>query len=179
MAVVPASEIKGRPVIAIDEGVQIGVVERLYLDLPSRRLIGLAIDPGGSSLAQTPRIMADIGEILAIGPDVLTVASRAAVTGEALAAYDGPLVDVDDLRGLDVITEDGVKLGQVSTVELDRDDRRLALLEISKGRLKPPMHLPASSLRAIGLEAIVAASPATETPVPPLQQEGLGAEPIP
>jgi sporulation protein YlmC with PRC-barrel domain len=155
MSSILSSELKGRPVIAVDEGARIGVVERLYLDLASGRLIGAAVDPGGSALDQVPRIMLDIDDVRTIGPDVVTVATRSAPHGQLLATYDGPLIDVDDLIGLDVLTEAGERRGTVSAIDLDLERRRLAAVHVSPGRFKPSIRLEAALLRTLGLESVI------------------------
>lgn len=108
-------EMKGRPVITIDEGERMGQVSDAVLDLAARRLVSLLVSTGG--LIGGSRHTLDVGAIHRIGPDAIMVQRRS----ELRDGEDVPegLVRLSELRGRAIVTEAGQELGHVAGILID------------------------------------------------------------
>ncbi|MDX1662289.1 MAG: PRC-barrel domain-containing protein [Candidatus Promineifilaceae bacterium] len=112
-----SSDVVGKPVISIDEGRQLGTVKDLYLDQPLSRVKGIHLGREGL-LKRKPRFIAREA-ILLIGADAVLVNSAGAVLdGEKDARWE-EWVRRDQVRGREVTTPGGTRLGRIGDVLVD------------------------------------------------------------
>ncbi len=99
--------------------------------------------------------MIDATEVDTLGPDVLAIASRAAVRGAATSARYTELVGLDELTRRQVLTEGGMSLGHVVGVEFDEETFQLTGLEIGAGLFKKPTVIPFEQVLTVGADVVV------------------------
>jgi uncharacterized protein YrrD len=126
-----AKDLLKKPVIATTSGQQLGEVDQLLFEPGQHALYGMVIkarDGGPSLLLQREQIRS-------IGKDAITVEREESTerfdansTAQHLANTGG------HLGGLEVMTEDGEKLGKVDNVMLN-EDGTVASYQISSGPL--------------------------------------------
>ena len=176
---------KGLAVLSIAAGKQLGAVDHVYLDAAAKRVVGFHVTSGGGFLSSDPDagLMVDAADVHSLGPDALTLDDAAAAHGAALAATYGGLLPIDDLLKRRVVTEDGVNLGQVASVEFDERTFRLLEIEVSPGFFKGNKRIPIADVISVGEDAVMVAgavlaaadaetTPPPEEPTDPLPRDG-------
>ena len=129
-----ALDLKGLPVIAADEGEQLGKITRVFLDPDARAITGFAFDaPHGLLQPEwSPRV--DMAQVQSLGPDAVLVSSRddvrAARTDERFPA----LIEIDDLLGRTALSLAGKSLGKVTGIMFDNQSFAVTEIEVAPGR---------------------------------------------
>lgn len=158
-------ELRGMPVLALQEGERLGQVRDLILDPAARQVVALILDRrvGGED-----QVVAT-ANIHNIGPAAITVEDRSSLIPlsriprfQELARMGKPI------QGKMVISEAGVRLGKVDDLEIDVQTFRLTSL-VLQGFLGRGQVVSADLIRTIGTDAIVVCEqePAGGAPVPP------------
>lgn len=98
---VNAANVKGIPVISIADSEKVDTVDRIYVDLDSKELVGVEITEHGDMLVPNSSFTIDPEEVHSLESDALTIESRAAKTREQV----GSLEDIDDILKRKVVTE--------------------------------------------------------------------------
>ena len=145
------------PVIGIAEGEQFGTVARAYLDAATKRVVGFAFSAGGGLLAPDSEPKLDTADIQSLGSGALTLSDRAAVRGEETNRRFGELVEVNDLVHRPVLTEGGVAVGRVASVDFDEHGFALQAIEVTPGVFKHNTTIPADRVRSIGPDFVIVA----------------------
>jgi uncharacterized protein YrrD len=144
-------ELKGMPVLALEEGERLGQVRGLILDPVARQVVALILDRrvGGED-----QIVAT-ANIRTVGPAAITVENRSSLIPlsriprfQELARQGKPI------QGKMVISEAGERLGQVDDLEVDVETFGLVSL-VLKAFLRHGQVIPADRVRTIGTDAIV------------------------
>lgn len=110
-------DIVSKPIITIDEGRFLGNVKGLYLDQDLQRVSGLFL--GREGLFKRRDRLIGRKDVVVFGLDAVLV-RHAAVVDDAQAHTDrAAWLRLDDLRGRDVVTPGGTRVGQIGDVVLD------------------------------------------------------------
>lgn len=122
------SEALGKTIIAADSGEKVGQVDDVLIDAARHQVMGLLITEG---LMSRQRIV-PFGEVQTVGQDAVIVrtASTLADAREWLA-QGRPANRSRDLRGKDVITTEGMRLGKVHDLIADPRTGHLSGLELT------------------------------------------------
>jgi uncharacterized protein YrrD len=149
-----SKQIKGLPVISIAEGAKVGVVGEAWLDEPHKRVAAFTITDSAGMLAfDTVTIgWLDASHVQAIGPDALMIQDASALTE---SPPGGNLLAVGDLARRPVVTEGGKELGQISSVEFNRQGLEVTALEISAGLFSGNRQVTADQIVNVGEEMVI------------------------
>jgi uncharacterized protein YrrD len=172
-------ELKGMPILTLEEGVRLGEVRDLIVDPTSAHVLALVLDrraPGGET-----QVVAT-ANVRHVGAAAITVENRGSLVllsqvprFQELARLRRPI------EGRMVISENGERLGQVADLLVDETTFRADSL-ILRSLMKRGPAIPIARVRTIGTDAIVVrpeppAEPAapivSEVPVAPLPVEPL------
>jgi sporulation protein YlmC with PRC-barrel domain len=164
--VMKASSLKGKAVVSVADGVQIGRVEDVLFDTAALRVAALTLSTtGGQSVLP-------FAAVRSLGADAVTVETATATQAAVIQPGAGnPLLRaLGDLTGLKVVNGEGVYLGDIRDVTIDRASGALTELEAHSGGVLglggTSVTVPASTIRGIGPELITVDMP------PPVTDEG-------
>lgn len=144
-------ELKGMPVLTLQEGERLGQVRELILDPVARQVVALVLDRrvGGED-----QIIAT-ANIRNVGSAAITVENRSSLIPlsgiprfQELARMGKPI------HGKMVLSETGARLGQVDDLEVDVQTFRLVSL-VLKGFLRRGQVISTDLVRTIGADAII------------------------
>ena len=152
-------DVKGRPVINIVDGEKVGTIDRVYLDLAAKRVVGFSIATPGRRFggAGEPGPTVAASAVRSLGPDAMTVEDVAAAHAAWVGADYGGVLTADDLAGRKVVTEGGTEVGQAAAVEFDDGTFAITALEVSHGLFRTKARIPADRLVRIGPDVVVVA----------------------
>jgi sporulation protein YlmC with PRC-barrel domain len=146
---------KGRAVVSIAEGECLGTIARAYVHQTDKCIVGFGVDPGTSWREPDRAYLIDTDRVVSLGPDVLTIADRTELGGQAITAAFDRLVEFDELNGRSVFTENGEHLGTVSRIDLDPETLRLTAVAIAAGRGQSPREIPIDRVTTLGAGVVV------------------------
>ncbi len=155
---VNSKHLKGITVLGIEDGQQLGTIERAYLDPVNRRIAGFAVASLGGFLQPELDRLVDAEEVHSLGPDVMTVTDTLSPIGRTINARYAKLIDLNQLTGRQVITEGGTLIGQIASVEFDEASFRLTRLEASPGFFATATTFPVDHVITIGQDVVVVAN---------------------
>src|SRR5687768_5193836 len=111
-----ASDLKGMPVLSMNEGARVGHVKDLLLDTTALRVAMLLLStPDGESLVPFDKVRS-------LGSDAVTIESTAATQGTAGQTGVTGLRAVGEVLGLAVTSAEGTHLGDVKDLEFEASD---------------------------------------------------------
>jgi uncharacterized protein YrrD len=110
-----ASELKGRAVISLADAQKVGEIDNVLVDCSQNRVVGLRVKHGLFSSAQVLRA----ADVHSVGPDAITIANRELLVDRETAADLHPLPDLNDLSGINVVSESGTLMGSLDDVDVD------------------------------------------------------------
>jgi len=122
-----ASDLKGMAVVSLGEGTKLGEVDQPLFDLPNRRMCALHVK-GDSGIAVLP-----FEAIERIGSDAITVVTSRVTQTPGIDSSGQGLLDLEALRKLKIVNQDGTFLGKLSDVEFDPRDGHVTHLAAHKG----------------------------------------------
>jgi len=122
-----ASDLKGMAVISLGEGTKLGEVDQPLFDLPNRRVCALHVK-GDSGISVLP-----FEAIEGIGNDAITVVTSRVTQTPGIDSSGQGLLDLEALRKLKIVDQDGTFLGKLSDVEFDPRDGHVTHLAAHKG----------------------------------------------
>jgi sporulation protein YlmC with PRC-barrel domain len=126
------SNLHGLPVIAFEEGVQLGKVQDIYFDRQTKRIQGIAFKGGLWRREKAAYI--DAAEILKVGRDVVIVSRQAA---ETPLPDPGADVSLRHLKGLKATTHEGAHIGEVVDLNVNHEDGTITAIILDDNRLLP------------------------------------------
>lgn len=144
---ITSKEHSGKLLISITDGKKLGKVEGLYLDRDVRQVVGVFLGTEGFINRKALAIVRDAVQIF--GVDVLLAAGSDKVTALESIPDSATFILVDDLRGRDVQTEGGTRIGVMEDVLLDSE---LRVLGIALGKVH--VQGPLAERKAIARDAI-------------------------
>ncbi len=146
-----SSDVIGKPVITLDEGVRLGSVEDLLLDESQSRLLGFLVKPG--MLAEP--LIVNFSDIEAFGPDALISRSPS----DASHAATMPVNQQANMQGKRVVTRDGRNLGTVRDLYFDEQSGEILGYELAHntfaGLLPRRYVLPPSEGLTVGADVVL------------------------
>lgn len=148
-------QLKGLPVITLADGQTLGRVERAYLDPAAKRIVGFAYAASGGFMQPESSPMIDASDIEALDASGLVLADAAAVRGQETIARYVDLIDLHELTGRQVFTENGKSLGRILSLSFDEDTFALTALEVDAGFFANPTPVPAGQILTIGGDVVV------------------------
>jgi uncharacterized protein YrrD len=110
-----ASELKGRAVISLADAQKVGEVDNVLVDCSQNRVVGLRIKHGLFSSAQVLRA----GDVRSVGPDAVTIPNRELLVDRETASDVHGIPDLNDLSGINVVSESGTLMGSLDDVDVD------------------------------------------------------------
>jgi sporulation protein YlmC with PRC-barrel domain len=147
--------VKGLQVIT-HEGSRVGTVEQVFFDPATQRVAAFALeaDPERADAAAS---VVDAAAVHALGADALTLAADPGPGGASPGIDLNALVSMDELAKRQVMTESGVRLGQIAGIEVDPQTLRLERIEVSAGFFKGNKAIEAEQVTSLGSSAIMVA----------------------
>jgi sporulation protein YlmC with PRC-barrel domain len=138
----------GKPIISITDGKRLGEVKDLYLDQEMRQVAAVFLGREGLINRKTLVIARDAVRVYGI--DVWLVSGSDTVVGPEAIPESGTFILVGDLRGKELQTEGGTKIGVIDHVILDHEARVLGF-----GLGKVYSQGPLAERKAIARDAIM------------------------
>jgi sporulation protein YlmC with PRC-barrel domain len=118
-----SKEQSNKPLISITDGKRLGEIKDLYLD-PEMRQVS-AVFLGKEGLINRKTLMIARSAVQLLGVDVWLVTGSDIIVGPEEIAESGTFVLIGDLRGRELQTEGGTKIGVIDHVILDNEGRVL------------------------------------------------------
>ncbi|MBN1873563.1 MAG: PRC-barrel domain-containing protein [Anaerolineae bacterium] len=112
-----SKEHTGKLLISITDGKKLGEIKGLYLDPDARQVVGVFL--GTEGLINRKTLAMPQSAVQLCGIDVWLVAGSDTVTTLDALPDSATFIQVSDLRGREVQTEGGTKIGVVEDVLLD------------------------------------------------------------
>jgi len=164
--------INGISVVSLDAGEKLGSVNDIIFDDDGHAVAALGVHvASGSRAADLPEpSWLTAKDVHAIGPDALTVQSASVLQASPPA---GATLHLDDLLKRKVVTESGVYVGQVASVEVADNGPDVTAIEVSPGLLKSNRMVPIDQVSNIGEEMVIVTDAAVA------DQSGGESEPQP
>lgn len=157
---IASEELIGNPLISITNGELIAKVEDVRVDPKSLEAAAAITSAGGLLNREIEAVPADGVEvwgqdaILAKQPDVI-------VTAEELDGRDEWLSVSDDIRGYEVVAEDGTRIGTLADVALDSQGQIIGyeMADVAvEGRVKVANWIDVKATRSLGPDVLIVKS---------------------
>ena len=116
---ITSKELSNKPIISITDGKRLGEVKDLYLDQEMRQ--GVAIFLGKEGLISRKTLMIPRSAVQVYGIDVWLVSGSDVVSAPETIPESGTFTLIGDLRGREIQTEGGTKVGVIDHVILDQE----------------------------------------------------------
>jgi len=144
---ITAKEHTGKLLVSITDGKKLGEIKGLYLDLDARQVVGVFL--GTEGLINRKTLAMSQSAVQVCGVDVWLVSGPDKVVPLDNIPDSATFVLVSDLRGREIETEGGTKIGVVEDVLLDSGARVLGFA-LGKVYVQGPL----AERKAIAREAI-------------------------
>ncbi len=152
-------QIAGLAVVALEEGLKLGAVDRALYDPATLELRALQVTGEGRTF------IIPWGLITTIGADAVMVANSQATQTTTQGGTLGNLVDRRALQRLKVVDASGTLVGTLSDVESDQTTGAILRITVSKGgflgRFGETTVIDAAAIRGIGTDIVTVADPGT------------------
>jgi sporulation protein YlmC with PRC-barrel domain len=165
---ITSKELSNKPIISITDGKRLGEVKDLYLDQDLRQVAAIFL--GKEGLINRKTLVIPRGVVQIYGIDVLLVSGSDTISGLEAIPESGTLTLVGDLRGRELQTEGGTKVGVIDHVILDHEARVLGF-----GLGKVYAQGPLAERKTIARDAILNVGNAQEPMTINLAQAESGA----
>jgi sporulation protein YlmC with PRC-barrel domain len=120
---ITSKELSNKPIISITDGKKLGEVKDLYLDQEMRQVAAIFL--GKEGLINRKTLMIARSAVQVYGIDVWLVSGTDIVSGPEAVPESGTFTLIGDLRGRELQTEGGTKVGVIDHVILDDEARVL------------------------------------------------------
>lgn len=114
-----SKEIANRMVISLNEGKKLGQIEDVYLDLEMRRVVGIYLGSEGLIRRKDKVILRS--DVQVLGIDAWLVTDADVITPLNTIPDSATFTLVNNIRGREIQTDGGTKLGVVEDVILNLD----------------------------------------------------------
>lgn len=163
-------ELQGKPVLALEEGEEIGRVRGFLLDPAEARVVALVLDRRGPN--REPLIVATTN-LYQVGEAAITVEKRESLMPlSRVPRFQELARSQRSILGKPAITEDGARLGRVRDLVLEVPALRVEALLVG-GFPGKARRIPVGQVRTIGPDAVVVRLGGVEQP----PQPAVAAEP--
>ncbi|MCR4427615.1 MAG: PRC-barrel domain-containing protein [Firmicutes bacterium] len=149
-----SEDLLGTPVISAEEGIEVGQVKGLLINVSTAQTAGIAV--AGRSLFDAPKV-APFALIQGFGADVVVIENTSSMAEPSSLPELESLVRSDgDIKGMKVVTRDGRFVGTVDALFIDLPSGKVTGygLQVPGGT----RILPADLVITIGKQFIVAAT---------------------
>lgn len=150
-------DLKGRPVVAIDGGEQLGAIKDVLFNLDERAAQAVTISSGG--LFHGSSTVIAMSDIHSIGNDAVMVPSRDVLRGDEDTPVYRQYPGIKELTSLKVMTKSGEHVGEVSTLRINPEDGHLTDIEVRRagamGAFREHVTVPAAHVISIGKDMVV------------------------
>jgi uncharacterized protein YrrD len=157
---IAGQELIGNPVIGITDGERIARVEDVLIDPDSLQAAAIVTAKGGLLNRERKGIPADQLEIW--GRDaMLAKQSDVIVPDDELDGRERWLSVSDDIRGYEVVTEDGTRIGKVGDVAFDHQGQVMGydMAEVAtEGRVAVANWIDVNATRSLGPDVLIVKS---------------------
>lgn len=152
-----AKSLKGIAVVCIEEGEKVGTVDNILFDLEGRRVIAFKLVK--PNLLRSGGIVARMDDIESIGKDAIMIKNKARVREFKTEGDLQSLPDLHSLSSLRVVSEDGTYIGNVATIQFDKENGVITDIEVTGSRmmdrLRRNLVVPSSEVVSIGSDVVV------------------------
>jgi sporulation protein YlmC with PRC-barrel domain len=152
-----ASALKGKAVVSMADGVQIGRIEDVLFDTVALRVAALALATTGG------RSILPFSSVRSLGADAVTVESVTAIQADQGGAGN-LLRGLGDLMGLKIVNGEGAYLGDVREVVIEQASGALTEFEAHSGGVLglggTSVTVPTVAIRGIGPDLVTVDMPA-------------------
>lgn len=152
-----SKRVQGIPVISIADGTKLGAVDNVYFDPAKKQVVGFSVGSAGGLLAPEGGTIVDVVNVRSLGPDALTVSDKSTMGSDLTTARYADLTPLSHLMKRRVVTEGGVYVGQIASVEFDEKSFTLTQVEASPGFFKSNKSIAAPDVLSIGTDLVVVA----------------------
>ena len=116
---ITSKELSNKPIISITDGKKLGEVKDLYLDQEMRQVTAIFL--GKEGLISRKTLMIPRSAVQVYGSDVWLVSGSDVVSAPEAIPESGTFTLIGDLRGRELQTEGGTKVGVIDHVILDQE----------------------------------------------------------
>jgi sporulation protein YlmC with PRC-barrel domain len=160
-----ASALKGKAVVSMVDGIQIGRVEDVLFDTAALKVAALVLTTTGG------RSILPFTAVRTLGADAVTVESATATQPAATQGDANNLLRaLGDLTGLKVVNGEGAYLGDIRDITIDQASGALTEFEAHSGGMLgmggTAVTVLASAIRGIGPELVTVDMPAPSGDAP-------------
>jgi uncharacterized protein YrrD len=152
---ITSREHANKPIFSVTEGKKLGEVKDLYLDQEMRQVIAVFL--GKEGLINRKTLMIARSAVQVYGTDAWLVSGSDTVVGPEAIPESGTFTLVGDLRGRELQTEGGTKIGVIDHVILDNEAHVLGF-----GLGKVYSQGPLAERKAIARDAVLNLGTANE-----------------
>jgi len=146
------------PVLSIGTGAKLGYVDDLLFDTAPLRVAALRVKAEGQ------QIVVPWSVVKTVGPDAIMVPDDAAAHTTSSESSLSSLPDIDAMRKLKVVGEDGTSIGTVKELDVDQQRGVITQVEAHTGGVLgmggTTMTIVAADIRSIGEEVLLVSAPA-------------------
>ncbi len=114
-----SKDLKGKPIYLITDGRKLGEIKDLYLDAEASRIVALFLGKEGVFSRKTLAVPRD--QIQVLGIDAWLAGGETAVVDLEDIGGSTDYLRVSDLRGREIETDGGTRIGTVGDVQLKDD----------------------------------------------------------
>ena len=166
---IKSKDLLGKPIVTIQHGKIIGKVRDVLID-PERYEIAALVLPGKFRLFGARTLVLPRHQILVFGEDVVLVKSNEAMPRDDTLENVSSLIAVSrQMRGQEVVTEQGMRIGVVDDVLINEKGRMVsyALKRVSvEGPVAASKRIPLGYTRTLGPDVIIVDSSALVAGLP-------------
>ncbi len=145
---ITSREHSNKPIFSITDGKKLGEVKDLYLDQDMRQIAAIFL--GKEGLINRKTLMIARSAVQVYGIDAWLVSGSDIVIGPEGITESGTFTLIGDLRGREIQTEGGTKIGLIDHVILDNEARVLGF-----GLGKVYSQGPLAERKAIARESVI------------------------
>jgi len=149
----------GKPVITLDDGVQIGETHDVVYNPREGRLIGFTLLQGAGLFKRGDTYWLPADDIHALGEDAVTVQTAARLVRVEGDVNDYAAQAGQGVLGKRLMTEDGKFLGAIDDVLIERDSKNVVAYEVSGGvfqdMYKGQTDVPIKTVTSIGHDVVI------------------------
>jgi sporulation protein YlmC with PRC-barrel domain len=149
---------KGNSVISLDEGIAVAKMADVMIDPQTLKVAALVISKGGLLGRETEYVPST--EVKVWGQDVILISRTDACVGESeIPSVDRLLRVSDEIRGRDVINQDGTRIGRLADVLVDQNGAlvgyALGDVYVEEFPFDEPKRIPVEATKSFGRDVLI------------------------
>lgn len=153
---------KGTPVVSLADGSKLGTIDHVYFDPVGKAVVGFTFHQGGLFTRGSSGLV-EITDVHAFGADAVTITDVSAVRSDLVVeSYKDTLLDLEELLHRTVMTESGIRVGRVRSIQFGDASYQLSGLDVESPDAQRPVRISADRIQTIGTEMIIIADGESE-----------------